>query len=587
MKLRTQDNLYLHYLDRELRNSVSCRVTEADLLKAFLASFCLTPGRLFCGYSHLWESFEVLAGSLGLLRNVVAAGLLIPASGYRSSSEFLSSRQQRYAHDAQRYPLYFKPRKSAQIRQIEPGFSTHSGATTSLNRELLLLINSNSKDSATPDAARRILEAGLKDRGEKAITGSLFAPHARKDAGSLSNIRRIISELYTRHYMEECSADILTGVPRLGLFDGLAISFPAYDLAVFGFLLGVCYGMPESATELRHLIERTAENHNSPDRTLFLMQFERLLRACLDSGRGLLAKRAPAIGGIVGELNRRAASAGLRRMYKFSFEEFGDVLLRLERVSPGPSPILADCEAADGSVLSTLRKKVVFLLATDSEWKAANGVVESRGFLLKSLSAPKVAAWSMGEINGYDVIVVRTEMGTQSAGASTLVTSDAIAVFRPAYVIMPGIAFGLQQAKQKIADVLVAASVIDYDTSKIAGGNTMSRGASYPSSAELFAKAREVGAGRVDVHYGQVVCGSKVVNDPVFRDGLLTRYPDAIGGEMEGIGVASACHRENIPWLLAKAICDWGVVKTDDHQTDAATKSLAFCLDVVWALPAG
>jgi 5'-methylthioadenosine/S-adenosylhomocysteine nucleosidase len=206
---------------------------------------------------------------------------------------------------------------------------------------------------------------------------------------------------------------------------------------------------------------------------------------------------------------------------------------------------------------------------------------------LKALSAPKVAAWSVGEVNGYDVIVVRTEMGTQSAGAATLVTSDTIEVFKPAYVIMPGIAFGLQRTKQKMADVLVAASVIDYDTSKIAGGNVMSRGASYTSATELFAKAREVGAGRVDVHYGQVICGSKVVNDPAFRDGLLARYPDAIGGEMEGIGLASACHRENVPWLLVKAICDWGAVKTDDHQDEAATKSLAFCLDVVCALPAG
>jgi nucleoside phosphorylase len=587
MTLRKIENLYLHYLDRELRDSVSCRVAEVDLLKALLASFCLTPGRLFCGYSHLWESYDLLADSLGLLRNVVGAGLVIPASGHRSSSEFLSSRQDRYIHDAGRYPVYFKPRKSAEIRQIEPGFSTISSATASLNRELLLLVGPTEKGPAASDAARRILEAGLKDRGEKAITGSLFAVHAGKDYGALSNIRRIISELYTGHYMEECNADILTSIPRLGLFDGLALSFPHYDYAVFSFLLGVCYGAPESPSELRLLIERAAEDHNSPDRTVFLMQFERLLRACFAFGDPGAVKRAPAVGGIMGELSRRTALACVRRMSKFSFEEFGNILLRLEKASPGPGPATASGGLAFGSVLATLRKKIVFLLATDSEWNAANEVVKARGLHLTALSVPKVAAWSVGEVNGYDLLVVRTEIGTQSAGAATLVTSDAIEVFRPAYVIMPGIAFGLKQGDQKMADILVAGSVIDYETSKIAGGTVVSRGASYSSSPELFAKAREVGAARGDVHYGEVISGVKLVNDPVFRDALSTRYPSAIGGEMEGIGLASACHRENIPWLLAKAICDWGAVKTDDHQAEAATKALGFCLDVVGVLPAG
>jgi nucleoside phosphorylase len=150
---------------------------------------------------------------------------------------------------------------------------------------------------------------------------------------------------------------------------------------------------------------------------------------------------------------------------------------------------------------------------------------------------------------------------------------------------MPGIAFGLKQDKQKMCDILVASSVVDYETAKVTPGSVDSRGATYPASPELFAKAREAGATRTDVHYGEIVCGCKVVSDTEFRDALVNRYPKAIGGEMEGVGLASACHRENVPWILAKAICDWAAIKTDDYQPEAARQSISFCLDILRFLP--
>jgi nucleoside phosphorylase len=563
-------------------------MSEVDLLRALLASFCLTPGVLFCGYSHLWESYPLLAPSLGLLRDAVSTGLIIPASGYGSSAEFLATRQERYAHDASRYPLYFNPKKSKEIQNIQPGFSTSSSATESLEQNLSSLITSTAeKTVSVTDTARRILEAGLKNRENKAITGSLFEAHSDGDTGSMSFIRRTISKDYTQHYMAECSADILTSVPRLGLFDELAVSFPLYDYVLFNLVLGICYGVPQSPDELRRLIQRAIEHHGDPEHTAFLMQFERLLTASLHTvgmENRSSGGRAPTMGKIVGDLKRRAYSAGASRTARFSFEEFGSVLLRLEKIDQGHGATTPILNAAGDA---NAQKNIVFILATDSEWKAAQNIFKKHGFELQAMSTPKVAAWSAGEINGYHLVVVRTEMGTQNAGAATLVTSDAIEVFRPAYAVMPGIAFGLKQDKQKMCDVLVASSVVDYETAKVMPGTVDSRGANYPSSPELFAKAREAGAARTNVHYGEIICGCKVVNDPTFRDSLVSRYPKAIGGEMEGIGLAAACHRENVPWILAKAICDWGEIKNDDHHSEAATKSIGFCIELVKLLPLG
>ena len=454
--VRKTGNLYLHFLDRELRDAVSYKATEVELLRALLASLSLTPGRLFCGYSHLWESHPLLADSLKLLRDAVAVGLIIPASGHRSSAEFLATRQTRYSHDAARYPLYFKPKKSRELETIQPGFPTSSGATQSLERDLGAIITSaRGKLATVSSSSARILQLGLGNRGDKAITGTLFGPLSLGDTGSLSFIRRTISTSYTRHYMHECAADILTSIPRLGQFDELSVSFPLYDYALFNFLLGRCYGALHSPYELRRLIERAVAQHGSPGHSAFLIQYERLVTVSV-SGIGVsgssLTCRAPIIGNIVDDLMRRSDAVGVTRISKFSFDEFGSILLRLERAGStgvAPTPVLDE----DAIILGG--KHIVFVLATDTEFAAAGDVLSEQGLSLHPIRSPKVAAWAAGEVNGYNLVVVRTEMGTQSAGAATLVTKDAIEVFRPAYVVMPGIAFGLNQGVQKMCDVLV------------------------------------------------------------------------------------------------------------------------------------
>jgi hypothetical protein len=331
MSLRKTDNLYLHYLDRELRNAVSCSVTEVEMLRALLASFSLTPGRLFCSYSHLWESHSILTQSLGLLRDAVAADLLFPASNHPSSEEFLDARHQLYAHDAKRYPLYFKRKKSKELRKIQPSFSTLSSATESLDRDLRSLIAPSSELSPN-NIPVQLIDTGLTNRGDKAITGSLFEPHAAGDAGSITFIRRTISKSYTRHYMKECDADILTSIPRLGHFDELANSFPIYDAALFNCLLSSCYGVPHSPDELGRLIEHAIEHHGSPEHTAFLTQFERVVT---DSAQRVAAheflRPVPTVGKLIGDLKRRADTASVARISKFSFEAFGSVLLRIEK----------------------------------------------------------------------------------------------------------------------------------------------------------------------------------------------------------------------------------------------------------------
>src|SRR5436190_23696922 len=131
--LEIASNLYLHFLDRELRTSVQCRANVLDVLQALLAAFVLVPGRLFCSYSHLWESHTFLGGEVAaIITAAIRSGLLVPASDYLTGAEFVASRQRLYAHDTNRYPFYF-PKAGDPQALFEPAFKTSTGATTFLS----------------------------------------------------------------------------------------------------------------------------------------------------------------------------------------------------------------------------------------------------------------------------------------------------------------------------------------------------------------------------------------------------------------------------------------------------------------------
>jgi hypothetical protein len=55
----------------------------------------------------------------------------------------------------------------------------------------------------------------------------------------------------------------------------------------------------------------------------------------------------------------------------------------------------------------------------------------------------------------------------------------------------------------------------------------------------------------------------------------LKAFPNAIGGEMEGRGLADAATEHKCDWLLLKAICDWGMGKNADRAQKEIDQQLA------------
>src|SRR5262249_36878169 len=78
------------------------------------------------------------------------------------------------------------------------------------------------------------------------------------------------------------------------------------------------------------------------------------------------------------------------------------------------------------------------------------------------------------------------------------------------------------------------------------------------------------------VRIGPILSGEKLVDDPEFKTSLFRTFPQAIGGEMGGGGLCAAAIRSSIPWILVKAICDWGDGKKDKkHQPLAAAAAVS------------
>ena len=132
-----------------------------------------------------------------------------------------------------------------------------------------------------------------------------------------------------------------------------------------------------------------------------------------------------------------------------------------------------------------------------------------------------------------------------------------IHIFSPSAVIMVGIAFGINETKQKIGDVLVSRQLMLYDLQRIGtaeGGSALivPRGDRPHASGRLisYLQNAELDWDSAQVHFGLVLTGEKLVDNVDFRDQLRHLESEAVGGEMEGAGLYVACQDAKVDCCL-------------------------------------
>jgi nucleoside phosphorylase len=228
---------------------------------------------------------------------------------------------------------------------------------------------------------------------------------------------------------------------------------------------------------------------------------------------------------------------------------------------------------------------VVVITATDTEIEAVLRRLQPlrrRRAILKG--AFEQETYYLGRFGSCRAAVTKCRMGSLDSGGATLATEHAQRIWRPKAIVMVGIALGKDPSKQKIGDVLVASQVISYEPERVGETQVVSRGPISPANTTLLNRFENVphwsfcrpDGSRCERHVGPLLSGEKLVDDPAFKAQLFERYPQAIGGDMEGVGLAAAAIRHGAPWILVKAICDWADGRKDKkHQPLAAAAAVS------------
>jgi nucleoside phosphorylase len=207
--------------------------------------------------------------------------------------------------------------------------------------------------------------------------------------------------------------------------------------------------------------------------------------------------------------------------------------------------------------------------------------------------------YDLGAIEGARIFMVQSSrMGAIGQGAARGTIEKGIQALSPWAVVMVGIAFGFDENKQHIGDILVAQQIVDYESQRVGSGPQDSlkitpRGDRASVSERLLDRfqagqfsfrAMREGKEEAGVRFGLILSGNKLVDNKAFRDQLHMLAPEAIGGEMEGTALLEVAHGK-VDWIIVKAICDWADgqkhVQKDERQILAAENAARFTAHVL------
>ena len=209
---------------------------------------------------------------------------------------------------------------------------------------------------------------------------------------------------------------------------------------------------------------------------------------------------------------------------------------------------------------------IILVTVNDHETDSVLDVFIGTSNVAPSLTRGGVTYNDLGTHGGHRIIHTICEMGAGGIGASQQRTHEAIDHWQPKAIIGVGIAFGLNEQKQGIGDVLVATQLQGYELSRLNANGTLTPRDDKPSCANTLVNRfrhtdtneRRRGAGWPKTRFGLVLCGQKLVDNLDYRESLKKLFPEAIGGEMEGGGLYVSAQTAKVDWLVVKAICDWG-----------------------------
>lgn len=163
-------------------------------------------------------------------------------------------------------------------------------------------------------------------------------------------------------------------------------------------------------------------------------------------------------------------------------------------------------------------------------------------------------SYEIGVLGKYSVAHVYCEnQGSIKERASILTTQEDMKEVKPIACVMIGIAYGADKEKQKIGDVLISEYVQPYDSIRVsttADGKQYEEDRNHIKEPGMTIKNQfinyDFGNRKYNIWRGAILSGEKLIDNEEYKNRLIERFSACsgsdkkiIGGEMEGIGLAS------------------------------------------------
>lgn len=461
-----------------------------------------------------------------------------------------------------------------------------TSATLTLTRNLAAWGSDPQSGGDRERDARRVVSESLPRREDRAVTAALFSTATAGSThpeAAIGIIRRQISIEYTKHFMESLNSDICTGIRGIEFFDVCASKYPSFDIPILREIadtIGLGNLIQSDWNHFRNFWESNLQSSSSGEN---IREFQSQIELF-----GLTLANMFAINSSNDKWSFRlwVTQAIGRLNSQFSFSELDiktDFLpvaaSRMENIIGMFSNNIVFCQAKSAArekMEGGFSYRYLLVCATEIERQSIVEKVKEIGNSITPHYGGGRAYYDLGFIQGSRIALVKVAMGSATVGGSISTTLRILTHLSPAYVIMVGIAFGMDEKEQAIGTVLVGRQVLGYEQQRIGttdGGDVklVNRG-SRTDASPVLVSLLEAAAGvwnEAPVKVGLMLSGEKLVDNVDFREQLKTiSGGEAIGGEMEGIGLVVATAEKPTPWVLVKAICDWADGKKSEQKRD-------------------
>ncbi|MEU7947390.1 hypothetical protein AB0C50_22155 [Micromonospora taraxaci] len=241
--------------------------------------------------------------------------------------------------------------------------------------------------------------------------------------------------------------------------------------------------------------------------------------------------------------------------------------------------MLADFKALAGDLPNT---RILLLTVTQAERDAVlRAVSPITGQEPERLFKGQVATYDLGTIGRTTLGLAQcARQGAGAPGGAQSTAAEAIRQWKPDLVIMVGICYGLREdwePPQQLTDVIVATTIHDLDRRIEHDDHTELLG-DRPST--MSAIVSRLQAASIDWHvatvwFGLLLSAQALIDSPTCRDAFKKEHSRALGGEMEAHGLYASAVDADVPWIVVKAISDWGVDREDQYRPDEAAANAA------------